>query len=93
MTSTRVAMRVVVQGRVQGVCFRAATRAEAERRGVTGWVRNQPDGSVEAVFEGSHQHVDAMLAFVRQGPPAASVSDVASSDCPPEGSQDFEIRR
>ena len=67
---------VVVSGRVQGVWFRQSTAEEARRRNVTGWVRNLPDGRVEAVFEGATEAVEAMIAFVTTGPPAARVDDV-----------------
>ena len=66
MAATR--RRVVAHGRVQGVFFRDSTRREAERRGVAGWARNTADGTVEAVFEGAAEAVDAMVEFVRDGP-------------------------
>ncbi len=67
---------VHVSGRVQGVCFRAATCDEAERLGLAGWVRNLHDGRVEAVFEGPRDRVDEAVAWCRHGPPAAQVSRV-----------------
>ena len=85
-------VRVVVRGRVQGVAFRYATADEARRAGVTGWVRNRPDGSVEAAFEGPPPAVEALLAFVRRGPRAARVDDVLVSEEPLAGDQRFEIR-
>ncbi len=72
----RVRAHVIVSGRVQGVFFRAETRQAARRIGVSGWVRNLPDGTVEAVFEGTHAQVDAMLDWCRQGPPTARVDDL-----------------
>jgi acylphosphatase len=83
---------VIAHGRVQGVFFRDSTRREAERRGVAGWARNTPDGTVEVVLEGDEDAVEAMVAFLRDGPGHASVSrlDVASE--PPEGSQGFSVR-
>lgn len=74
----RLSIRVVVSGRVQGVGYRAWTDHEARRRGLTGWVRNRRDGSVEAVFSGDVAAVDAMVRACRDGPPAAVVSDVRS---------------
>jgi acylphosphatase len=65
-----------VSGEVQGVWFRESTRRRAESLGVTGFVRNRADGSVEAVFEGDTDAVRAAVAFVRVGPPAARVRDV-----------------
>ena len=67
-----------VSGRVQGVGYRDALRAEAVARGVTGWVRNCRDGTVEAVLQGDPAAVDAVLAWARRGPPAARVTDVAA---------------
>ena len=72
----RVRAHVWIAGRVQGVAFRAYTVDEAAARGVTGWVRNSPDGRVEAVCEGERTAVEAMIAWCRKGPPAARVSSV-----------------
>jgi len=68
--------RVVVSGRVQGVFFRSETQDEAVKRGLTGWVRNLPDGRVEAVFEGEKDKVDKLIEFCRRGPPGARVTNV-----------------
>jgi len=68
-----VRARVLVSGSVQGVWFRESTRQRASDLGLSGWVRNLPDGRVEAVFEGERDAVAAALAFVREGPPLASV--------------------
>jgi acylphosphatase len=64
---------IVVSGRVQGVWFRASAREEALRLGLRGWVRNLPDGRVEAVVEGEEQALRQMLAWCRSGPPGARV--------------------
>lgn len=77
MEITEAAFRVRVTGRVQGVAFRAWTRDEASRLGLTGWVRNESDGSVSAVICGSRDAVSVMLERMRKGPPAARVDDVA----------------
>jgi acylphosphatase len=83
---------VTAHGRVQGVFFRDSTRREAERRGVAGWARNTADGTVEAVFEGSPDAVEAMVAFVRGGPGHASVTHVDVSEEEPEGLSGFSVR-
>jgi acylphosphatase len=84
--------RVVVQGHVQGVFFRDTTRREALRHRVSGWVRNRPDGAVEAVFEGEAEAVAALVEFVRSGPRGAAVQRVEMSEEEPEGLEGFEIR-
>ena len=71
--SESVARRVRVHGSVQGVFFRDTTRRRAESRGVAGWVRNCADGTVEAVFEGEPDAVDALVRFCERGPRGASV--------------------
>ena len=73
----QVRTRVLVAGRVQGVGFRWAVEDEARDAGVTGWVRNLPDGRVEAVFEGEEESVRRMAGFCRRGPAVARVDDVA----------------
>jgi len=86
-----VRKRVTVRGRVQGVFFRDTTRRMAESRGVTGWIRNNPDGSVEAAFEGPDDAVDAMVLFAREGPRGATVEDVDIADEEPEGLTGFRV--
>ena len=66
--------RIRVKGHVQGVGFRFALRDEAERLGVTGWVRNCADGSVEALLQGETPAIELLVAWARRGPPAAQVS-------------------
>jgi acylphosphatase len=90
--SDPVAKRVVVHGSVQGVFFRDSTRRRAESRGVTGWVRNCSDGTVEALFEGDAEAVDALVRFAGEGPRGAQVERVEVSDAQPEGRGGFEIR-
>ncbi|ASY65332.1 Acylphosphate phosphohydrolase, putative (plasmid) [Sinorhizobium sojae CCBAU 05684] len=82
MEEDRRAALVRITGRVQGVCFRAWTRDEAQRLGLTGWVRNERDGSVTALIAGPETAVDTMLHRFWEGPPGASVSTVASEDAP-----------
>ncbi|MFL5972928.1 MAG: acylphosphatase [Gaiellaceae bacterium] len=74
MTDARA--RVVIRGRVQGVFFRAETRERARSLGLAGWVRNNPEGTVEAVFQGDRDRIESMLAWCRRGPAAANVEDV-----------------
>jgi acylphosphatase len=87
----RVAKRVRVTGDVQGVFFRDSTRSEAQSRGVAGWVRNNSDGSVEALFEGEPEAVDAMIDFARTGPSSADVRNVDVTDAEPEGLSRFDV--
>jgi acylphosphatase len=87
-----VRRRVVVHGRVQGVFFRDSLRRLAERNSVTGWARNTPDGTVEAVFEGAPDDVERLVSFTRSGPPDASVEAVDVSEEEPEGLSGFSIR-
>jgi acylphosphatase len=84
--------RVWVRGRVQGVFFRAETRARAESLGLAGWVRNLPDGSVEAVFEGEPERVGSMVDWCRRGPSGAVVSGVEVETEPPLGEKGFSVR-
>ncbi|MGC3997869.1 MAG: acylphosphatase [Anaeromyxobacter sp.] len=72
----RVRVEVIVSGRVQGVGFRWSTVDEARRLGLDGWVRNLPDGRVEAEAEGERPAVEALLRFLQRGPPGARVDDV-----------------
>ena len=83
--------RVVVHGRVQGVFFRDTMRRMAQSRGVAGWVRNTPERTVEAVFEGEPQAVESMVRFCHHGPRGASVSRVEVAEEAPEGLTGFAI--
>jgi acylphosphatase len=86
-----VTRRMVARGRVQGVWFRESMRREAERLGITGWVRNRLDGSVEAVVQGSPSAVDQIIAWARRGPEAAEVKSLEVSEA--EGAyRNFEKR-
>ena len=71
-----IRVHLLIQGEVQGVCYRATTREEAERLGLKGWVRNLDSGDVEAEVEGPEEIVEEFIRWCRKGPPAASVSDV-----------------
>jgi acylphosphatase len=84
---------VIISGRVQGVWFRESTRREAERLAVAGWVRNRPDGDVEAVFEGPAEVVAKITEWCHHGPSGARVISVTPRDEPPEGLRGFRILR
>ncbi|HWV85003.1 MAG TPA: acylphosphatase [Capillimicrobium sp.] len=84
--------RVIVSGRVQGVGFRDATVRQARAHGVAGWVRNRPDGTVEAVFEGDPEAVAALVSWCEQGPRMALVDRVEAVEEPDEGLAGFEVR-
>ena len=83
--------RVVVRGRVQGVFFRAETRSRAESLGLDGWARNEPDGSVQAVFEGQRALVESMVEWCRRGPSGARVRAVETVWEDPEGLVGFRV--
>ena len=85
------AARFLVAGRVQGVFFRATTRAEALRLGLTGRARNLPDGRVEVVAEGSAESLDELQRFLHVGPALAEVRSVHRETIEVTGRQDFEI--
>jgi acylphosphatase len=71
-----VRAHVLVSGRVQGVFFRSETSYEARKRGINGWVRNLPDGRVQALFEGEEKSVKEIIEFCRRGPPGARVTNI-----------------
>ena len=79
-------------GRVQGVFFRDTARRMAQSRNVSGWVRNTPEGTVEAVFEGEAEAVESMVRWCEQGPRGAVVERMEVTDEEPEGLTDFRIR-
>jgi acylphosphatase len=84
--------RVVVHGSVQGVFFRDTMRRLAEQRSVSGWVRNNPDGTVEAALEGDESALERLLAFAHEGPRGARIDRVEVFDEEPEGLEGFAIR-
>jgi len=87
-----VRRRVVIEGRVQGVWFRETCRREAAAAGVSGWVRNRPNGRVEAAFEGGPSAVERMVDWCRRGPSRAVVTQVEVFDEPPVGEAGFDVR-
>lgn len=92
MRDETTAVEVRVTGRVQGVGFRAWTRAEALRRSLTGWVRNEADGSVGAFLQGPEAAVSDMVAALENGPVAARVDGVTVGNAVPNDLPDFSIR-
>lgn len=87
-------LEVVISGRVQGVWFRASTRDQARRLGLSGWVRNLPDGRVEAVLEGEESRLQAMLDWCHAGPPGARVDHVEVRRGVATGEfEGFDVRR
>jgi acylphosphatase len=91
VSDARRRVRVRVRGLVQGVFFRETTRRAALEEGVAGEVRNLPDGSVEAVFEGDPGAVERLIAFARTGPPDAEVTEVEVADERPRGVRGFRV--
>jgi acylphosphatase len=88
--SERVTRRLRIEGRVQGVWFRESMRQEAESLGITGWVRNRLDGSVEAVVQGGPEAVAAITAWARRGPDHAEVRRLEEFEEPAGGFTAFE---
>jgi len=84
--------RLVVHGFVQGVYFRDTVRRSAVSKGVAGWVRNNRDGTVEAVFEGEPDAVEGLIALCREGPRGARVDRVEVFEEAPEHTPGFSIR-
>lgn len=85
-------MDVTVTGRVQGVSFRMYAEDRARRLGVTGWVRNEPDGSVGGHFEGEAEAVDALVDWCRTGPRLARVEQVRVRETEVSGARSFDVR-
>ena len=90
--STTKAVHAIISGRVQGVWYRSWTVEQATSRGLTGWVRNRNDGTVEAVFAGPSDQVDAMVEACREGPPHARVAGIAVTPTGDPGLKEFEQR-
>ena len=89
--SALTCIRCVVSGKVQGVWFRASTKEEAQKLGVTGWVRNLPDGCVEVLACGPEDKLTALHAWLHQGPRSANVTDVSYEILPWQDHDAFNI--
>ena len=89
----RVRVIARITGRVQGVKYRVTAQREARLRGLTGWVRNEPDGAVLIDVEGDPAAVDAFLAWCAKGPPGARVATAETTVADPAGYAEFTIRR
>lgn len=85
-------VRVIVEGRVQGVGYRYTMRGVARTASVQGWVRNRADGSVEAEIEGTREQVDEVLAWMAEGPAGGRVDRAQVTDIPATGEHGFEVR-
>lgn len=83
---------VVISGDVQGVGYRYTMLIVARETGVSGWVRNRRDGTVEAEVEGTPEQVDEVLAWMAEGPPGSNVTDATVTDAAPQGGRGFEVR-
>ncbi len=84
--------RLIIEGRVQGVGYRAAFAQRAIALGLAGWVRNRRDGAVEACIDGEAQAIDALLAWARRGPPAARVANVAIEESEAHASSNGQFK-
>lgn len=92
MSTRRATLRI--HGKVQGVFFRESSRAEAMRLGLTGWVRNHSDGTVEAVAEGAPDALEDFIRWCHRGPPSARVSHVERAEGEPSGEfRTFTVER
>ena len=87
----RIRRRIVARGRVQGVWFRESARRQAERHGVSGWVRNRADGAVEAELEGAPEDVELVARWFEHGPPDARVDRVEVSELPLSDERGFVV--
>ena len=92
MSDDTVRRHVTVHGDVQGVFFRETARRRATEAGVSGWIANRSDGSVEAVFEGPADAVEQLVEFCNEGPTAASVERVEAREEQPQGLSGFDVR-
>lgn len=94
MSAQQGRVHLIIRGRVQGVWFRESTRKEAERLGIVGWVRNLPEGSVEAVAEGEPEVLQEFVRWCHKGPPAAQVTAVEEREATASGEfVDFRVLR
>lgn len=89
---SKICLHCFVAGRVQGVFYRDSTRRKAKELNITGWVRNVSDGSVEVMFCGEAEQVNAMREWLWDGPPAADVTDVVVEEVPWQEFKNFEVK-
>lgn len=89
---SKICMHYFVSGRVQGVWFRASTQEEAKMLGLTGWVRNMPDGRVEVLACGDREKLSQFSHWLRQGPELARVDDVVNEEVPWEEFERFSVK-
>ena len=92
MSGERLSVRVRVEGRVQGVSYRATTASRARELGVTGWVMNLDDGAVEVHIEGPEVEVQSLLSWCEEGPKRAQVQRLSWRKCPAERGTHFQVR-
>lgn len=85
--------RLKISGKVQGVWFSKSTQVQAQALGLTGWLQNEPNGSVTCVTEGPEAGLEALVTWCRQGPPHAKVSEINTESIAPTGAKSFEVRR
>jgi acylphosphatase len=91
MKKEEVCVHCIIAGKVQGVWFRASTQTEANQLGVTGWVRNLGDGSVEVIACGPKADIDLLCEWLKKGPPRAYVKDFFCEEIPSRNYQGFDI--
>jgi acylphosphatase len=93
MKTKKTRIRVIITGRVQGVFFRQKTKEKAQSLSLTGWVKNLPNGQVEAIFEGEKENIKKIIAFLWVGPPLARVDNLDIQEEPYQGEfASFEIK-
>lgn len=88
-----MAIHLIIKGRVQGVYYRASAKEAADKLGITGWVKNTPDGNVEILAQGSDEAIDKFIDWCKQGPEHAIVKEVVISKAPDGAFEGFEIVR
>lgn len=93
MSETVRAVKLIISGKVQGVWYRASAKNEADKLGITGWVMNLKNGSVEAFAEGDPGLIEEFIAWCWEGPTFAKVSNVEVVEMTPEGGEEFRVRR
>lgn len=90
--SQRMCIHCYITGKVQGVWFRASTKEQADLLGITGWVRNLPDGRVEVLACGEKNKIEQLQTWLKRGPALARVTDFSSEECPWQEHNNFETR-